>query len=91
MNSNMPPAILNLKRTALIFILISLVAIVLPGSASVSAQEVADTIKVNTRVVFMDALVKDKRTGVPIADLKLENFQVYDDGKPRSTSYVVKT
>ena len=91
MNSNMLPAILKLKRTALIFvILISLIAIVLSGSASVSAQEVADTIKVNTRVVFMDALVKDKRTGVPISDLKPENFEVFDDGNPRTISYFTR-
>src|SRR5438132_3575161 len=45
------------------------------------AQELGDTIRINTRVVFLDALVKDKRTGVPISDLKPENFEVYDDGK----------
>src|SRR5437016_9219814 len=91
MNSNMPPAIHNLKRTGLVFvILVAFVAIVLSQSASVSAQEVADTIKVNTRVVFLDALVKDKRTGVPISDLKPENFEVYDDGKPRAISYFTR-
>src|SRR5437660_602123 len=52
-----------------------------------SAQEVADTIKVRTRVVFLDALVKEKKTGVPISDLKPENFEVFDDGKPREISY----
>ncbi len=55
-----------------------------------SAQEVADTIKVRTRVVFMDALVKDKRTGIPISDLKPENFEVFDDGKPRTISYFTR-
>ncbi|MBA3354350.1 MAG: VWA domain-containing protein [Pyrinomonadaceae bacterium] len=54
------------------------------------AQEVADTIRVNTRVVFMDALVKDKRTGVPISDLKPENFEVFDDGKLRPISYFTR-
>jgi hypothetical protein len=63
----------------LLVILAALVALIIIGSHSVAAQEVADTIRVNTRVVFMDALVKDKRTGVPIADLKPENFQIYDD------------
>lgn len=51
------------------------------------AQDVADTIKIRTRVVFMDALVKDKRTGTPISDLKPENFELFDDGKPRTISY----
>ena len=55
-----------------------------------SAQEVADTIRVNTRVVFMDALVKDKRTGVPISDLKPENFEVLDDGSPRPITYFTR-
>lgn len=59
-------------------------------TAPASGQEVSDTIRVNTRVVFMDALVKDKRTGVPIADLKPENFEVLDEGKLRSISYFTR-
>lgn len=55
-----------------------------------SAQEVDDTIRVNTRVVFMDALVKDKRSGVPISDLKPENFEILDDGNPRAISYFTR-
>ena len=66
-------------------LLVILSVIALPTPAS--AQEIADTIKVHTRVVFMDALVKDKRTGVPISDLKPENFEVFDDGKARPISY----
>ncbi len=57
------------------------------AAPAVFAQEVADTIKIRTRVVFLDALVKDKRTGVPISDLKPENFELFDDGKPRNISY----
>ena len=91
MNSKMPPAIHNLKRPGLVFvILVAFIALLLSEAASVSAQEVADTIKVNTRVVFMDALVKDKRTGVPISDLKPENFEVFDDGNPRRISYFTR-
>jgi VWFA-related protein len=54
------------------------------------AQEVADTIRVRTRVVFMDALVKDKKTGIPISDLKPDNFEVFDDGRPRTISYFTR-
>jgi hypothetical protein len=54
------------------------------------AQEVADTIKIRTRVVFMDALVKDKKTGILISDLKPENFELFDDGKPRTISYFTR-
>src|SRR5438034_8835477 len=55
-----------------------------------SAQEVADTIKVRTRVVFLDALVKEKKTGIPITDLNPENFEVFDDGEPRTISYFTR-
>jgi VWFA-related protein len=54
------------------------------------AQEVADTVRVRTRVVFMDALVKDKKTGIPISDLKPENFELFDDGRPRTISYFTR-
>jgi len=57
---------------------------------AISAQEVADTIKVRTRVVFLDALVKEKKTGAPISDLTPENFEVFDDGRPRTISYFTR-
>ncbi|MFN2514001.1 MAG: VWA domain-containing protein, partial [Pyrinomonadaceae bacterium] len=59
-------------------------------TAPATAQEVSDTIRVHTRVVFMDTVVKDKRTGVPISDLKPENFEVLDEGKPRPISYFTR-
>lgn len=91
MNSNTPSAIHRLMRSGLAIMFLSVfVAILLSCSARVSAQEVEDTIKVNTRVVFMDALVKDKRTGVPISDLKPENFEVFDDGARRMISYFTR-
>ncbi len=74
----------------LLVILAALIAIIVVGAHSVGAQEVADTIRIDTRVVFMDALVKDKRTGVPIADLKPENFQIFDDGNVRPVSYFAR-
>lgn len=60
------------------------------ASLSVHAQEVEDTIRIKTRVVFLDALVKDKKTSLPISNLASENFQVLDDGKPRSISYFTR-
>jgi VWFA-related protein len=74
----------------ILVILAALIALIVIGSHSVGAQEVADTIRINTRVVFMDALVKDKRTGVPIADLKPDNFEIYDDGSPRPLAYFTR-
>ncbi len=60
---------------------------VIGSSMSVQAQEVSDTIRINTRVVFVDALVKDKHTGIPMSDLKQDSFEVFADGKPRAISY----
>ena len=74
----------------LVVIIAALVALIVIGSHTVGAQEVAETIRINTRVVFLDALVKDKRTGVPIAELKPENFEVYDDGNLRPLSYFTR-
>lgn len=65
-------------------------SVLLLAALATPAQEVADTIRIQTRVVFLDALVKDKRTSVPISDLKPENFEVYDDGKPRAISYFTR-
>src|SRR6185369_2904551 len=57
---------------------------------SINAQEVEDTIRIKTRVVFLDALVKDKKTSLPISNLTQGNFQVLDDGKPREISYFTR-
>lgn len=43
--------------------------------------------RVNTRVVFIDTLVKDKRTRAPVTDLTRDDFQVLDNGKPRTLTY----
>src|SRR6185295_2961271 len=37
-----------------------------------------------------DALVKDKKTNLPISNLTTENFQVLDNGKPRNISYFTR-
>jgi len=57
---------------------------------SINAQEVEDTIKIKTRVVFLDALVKDKKSNTPVSNLSPENFEVLDDGKPRNISYFTR-
>jgi len=46
-----------------------------------------DIVRVRTRVVFVDTLVQDKKTGAPIADLARESFQVLAEGKVRTLSY----
>ncbi|MEK6336773.1 MAG: hypothetical protein AABM67_17745 [Acidobacteriota bacterium] len=52
------------------------------------AQDQRDEIvRVKTRVVFIDTLVIDRTTGMPVGDLTRENFEVRADGKPRQLSY----
>ncbi len=85
-----------IKNIAFGFTLLVLVGLIHNAQAKaddfgVGAQEVADTIRINTGVVFMDALVKDKRTGVPIADLKPENFEIYDDGNLRPVCALLRS
>jgi VWFA-related protein len=77
----------GLRLNAILFLLFAL----LVGSAIVArAQDAAETIKVHTRVVFLDALVKDKKTGTPISNLAPENFEVLDEGKARPISYFTR-
>lgn len=56
------------------------------------AQEVTDdaVLRVRTRVVSLDALIKDKKTKQAITDLKLENFEVLADGQARPLSYFTR-
>ena len=70
--------------------LLLLIFIAALAFVSINAQEVEDTIKIKTRVVFLDALVKDKKTNLPISNLAPENFEVLDDGKPRDISYFTR-
>lgn len=56
-----------------------------PTDATQNQSE--DVVRVNTRVVFVDVSVKDAKTREPVRDLSLNNFQVFDDGKPRALTY----
>ncbi|HVF56263.1 MAG TPA: VWA domain-containing protein [Pyrinomonadaceae bacterium] len=61
------------------------------GSISAQVQRSPDEItRVHTRVVFVDTLVRDKRTGVPVGDLKREDFEILADGRPRVISYFTR-
>jgi VWFA-related protein len=54
---------------------------------SAFAQEKEEALQVNTRVVFLDALVTDKKTKATASDLSAENFEVLADGQPRKVTY----
>ena len=69
---------------------LTIAIIVVLGSVSIHAQEVDETIRIKTRVVFLDALVKDKKTNLPVSNLVQENFDVLDDGKLRPFSYFTR-
>ncbi|MCA1615292.1 MAG: hypothetical protein LC800_14550 [Acidobacteria bacterium] len=58
-----------------------------PAAAAVEPDEV---LQVNTRVVFLDALVTDKKTRSLAQDLKAENFEVLADGKARPLAYFTR-
>ena len=78
------------RRLAIFGLLLAVALAQLSLAIPVSGQEPADTIRVRTRVVFLDALVKDKRTNAPVSDLKPEHFEVIDDGKARPISYFTR-
>ena len=49
-----------------------------------------EVVKVRTRVVFLDALVTDKKTKAFASGLSAENFEVLADGSPRPVSYFTR-
>jgi VWFA-related protein len=64
------------------------------GGASLAAAQEAtaqdEVVKVRTRVVFLDALVTDKKTKTFASGLTAENFEVLADGRPRPVSYFTR-
>lgn len=83
------------RRTLFLFLCaLACICTAVPTEGQVSAtptpsesNPVQDIVRINTRVVFINTLVRDKKTGAPVTDLKLENFQVLDNDKPRKLSY----
>src|SRR5919202_4190081 len=49
-----------------------------------------EVVRTRTRVVFLDALVKDRRTNEPVRDLAPGDFEVLDEGRPRALSYFTR-
>src|SRR5207302_10280177 len=67
--------------------LLGLVALFYSTVPTMAQDRPDDIVRIRTRVVFIDTLVQDKKTGAPAADLTRENFEVLADGKPRTLSY----
>ncbi len=56
--------------------------------SSITGQEqTEDILRVNTRVVFIDALIKDKKKDELVRNLTRDNFTVLDDGQVRELTY----
>ena len=66
--------------------IVTLVLFVCVFNAETAGQS-ADVVRIRTRVVFVDVLVKDKRTNGPITDLTSNNFEVLDNGRLRQLTY----
>lgn len=62
----------------------------LAPAAPAQDKEREEVLQVNTRVVFLDALVTDKKTKAYASDLAPENFEVLADGQPRKVSYFTR-
>jgi hypothetical protein len=58
-----------------------------PSPAATVAHDSEEVLRVNTHVVFVETLVRDKKTGAPVKDLPPDSFQVLADGKPRKLAY----
>jgi len=80
------PEVPGLSRRCFSFLLcpLALLASLIGGQAQ---ERTEDTLRVRTRVVSVDVLVSDKKTGAPVADLTRESFEVLADGKRRTVSY----
>lgn len=65
-------------------------AALLCGAVQSNAQQSDETVRIRTRVVFVDTLVQDKKTGTPVRNLTQGDFQVLDNGKPRTLSYFAR-
>jgi len=57
--------------------------------SSTGQEQAENVLRVNTRVVFINALVKDKKKDAPVRNLTRDNFTVLDDGRVRKLTYLV--
>jgi VWFA-related protein len=53
-----------------------------PSPSPKPAQNPEDVVRITTNLVQVDAAVTDKK-GKPVTDLKAEDFEVYEDGRPQ--------
>src|SRR4051794_12950139 len=66
---------------------LTLLLLCLAPASLAQEKDKDEVLQVNTRVVFLDALVTDKKTKSTASDLAAENFEVLSDGQPRKITY----
>ncbi len=67
-----------------------LIATLVLSACVVNAQapdQSEDVVSIRTRVVFVDVVVKDRRTNAVVTDLKSNNFEILDNGRLRQLTY----
>jgi len=83
-----------IRKSSVIYCTLMLCCAALVAGAQETKNVAANTddevLRVNTRVVFLDALVKDKRTKSAVTDLRPEDFEVLADGRRRDVSYFAR-
>jgi VWFA-related protein len=57
------------------------------GSTQTPQKENANTLRVTSRLVSLEVLVTDKRTGARVDLLKQEDFKVLDEGRPQTLTH----
>lgn len=57
-----------------------------PGDKSAQQKPPDDTVRIATELVQIDLIVNDKQ-GKSVTDLKQEDFEIFEDGKPQQISF----
>jgi Ca-activated chloride channel homolog len=74
-------------RAASLLTVLLLAQIGLAQAAASPPQSEPPTIHVDTQFVLLDALVENKKSGVPLDTLSAKDFQLFEDGVPQTISY----
>jgi len=69
-----------------VLLILSLMTVCYVGAARAQDSS-GEVVRVSTKVVFIDTVVRDKSTGLPVTDLTRDDFQVFDNGKRRALTY----
>jgi VWFA-related protein len=54
---------------------------------SPSSNDTTPLMRVSSQLVLIDALVENEKTGSPVGNLEMKDFQVLEDGQPQNITY----